>query len=153
MEIKALFLGFSKRRVRSLVDSIEKGSVVSIDATARKEVKEENQALTGDYDILFLDRTLGDRKLGKLLRRMRRTSGTTPAVLVYGTEPDGKAFAIASEHGCLLYSENDRLCRGLTPSEIGNAITAELETPDIERRLMEISLSCGPCSTGGQSSR
>jgi hypothetical protein len=148
MEIKALFLGFSKRRVNSLVDSIEKGSLVSIEATTRKEVKEESEALGGEYDILFLDRTLGDRKLGNLLRRVRRQCEATPAVLVYDSEPDGQAFAIASEHDCLLYSEKDRLKRGLTPAEIGEAIEAELETPGIQRRLMEVSLCTGPCSTG-----
>jgi hypothetical protein len=148
MEIKALFLGFSKRRVNSLVDSIEKGSLVSIEATTRKEVKEESEALGGEYDILFLDRTLGDRKLGNLLRRVRRQCEATPAVLVYDSEPDGQAFAIASEHDCLLYSEKDRLKRGLTPAEIGEAIEAELETPSIQRRLMEVSLCTGPCSTG-----
>jgi DNA-binding LytR/AlgR family response regulator len=148
MEVKALFLGFSRRRVKSLVESIEKGAVVSIEATTRKEVSEESEALGGDYDILFLDRKLGDRKLGSLLRRMRRRCETPPAVLVYETEPDGKAFAIASEHDCLLYSEKDRLKRGLSPTEIGEAIEAELDAPGIERRLMEVSLSSGPCSTG-----
>ena len=148
MEIKALFLGFSKRRVKSLVDSIENGSPVSIDATARKEATEESEALGGDYDILFLDRALGDGKLGRILRRVRRGSAATPAVLVYDTEPDGRAFALASEHDCLLYSEKDSMKRGLSPTEIGEAIEAELAGPDIERRLMEVSLSTGPCSTG-----
>ena len=148
MEVKALFLGFSKRRVKSLVESIESGSVVTIEATARREVSAENDVVGGDYDILFLDRTLGDRKLGKLLKRMRRQCEATPAVLVYESEPDGRAFAIASEHDCLLYSEKDRLKRGLTPAEIGEAIVTELETPGVERRLMEVSLSSGPCSTG-----
>ncbi len=148
MEIKALFLGFSKRRVKSLVDSIEKGSLVSIEATARKDVKKEREALDGEYDILFLDRSLGGRKLGSLLKRMRRQCEITPAVLVYDSEPDGQAFAIASEHDCLLYSEKDRLKRGLTPSEIGEAIKAELASPGIEQRLMDVSMSSGPCSTG-----
>ena len=148
MEIKALFLGFSKRRVKSLVDSIEKGSLVSIEATARKDVKKEREALDGEYDILFLDRSLGGRKLGSLLKRMRHQCEITPAVLVYDSEPDGQAFAIASEHDCLLYSEKDRLKRGLTPSEIGEAIKAELASPDIEQRLMDVSMSSGPCSTG-----
>ena len=148
MEIKALFLGFSKRRVKSLVESIEKGSRVSVEAVSRKEVARDSDALGGDFDILFLDRKLGDRKLGSLLRRVRRECEATPAVLVYETEPDGRAFAIASEHDCLLYSENDRHKRGLTPAEIGDVIEAELESPGIDRRLMEISLSSGPCSTG-----
>ena len=148
MEVKALFLGFSKRRVKSLVESIEKGSPVSIMAMTRKEVSEESAALGGEYDVLFLDRTLGDRKLGKLLKRVRRQSEATPAVLVYDSEPDGSAFAIASEHDCLLYSEKDRLKRGLTPTEIGEALEAEVATPGIERRLMEVSMSSGPCSTG-----
>jgi hypothetical protein len=148
MEVKALFLGFSTRRVKSLVDSIEKGSLVSIEATARKEVKRESEALDGEYDILFLDRRLGDRKLGSLLRRVRRQCEVTPAVLVYDSEPDGRAFAIASEHDCLLYSEKDGLKRGLSPSEIGEAIKAELEAAGFERRLMQVSLCTGPCSTG-----
>ena len=148
MEVKALFLGFSRRRVKSLVESIEKGSRVSVEAVSRKEVTGETEALGGDFDILFLDRKLGDRKLGSLLKRVRRECEATPAVLVYETEPDGRAFAIASEHDCLLYSENDRLKRGLTPDEIGEAIKAELDGPDIGKRLMEVSLSSGPCSTG-----
>jgi hypothetical protein len=148
MEIKALFLGFSKRRVKSLVDSIENGSRVSVFATARKEVPDTGESLSADYDILFLDRSLGDRKLGSLLKKVRRECEATPAVLVYDTEPDGRAFALASEHDCLLYSEKDRLKRGLSPAEIGNAIEAELRTTRVERRLMEISLSSGPCSTG-----
>jgi hypothetical protein len=148
MEIKALFLGFSRRRIKSLVDSIEKGSRVSVDAVSRKEVPRDSETLGDDFDILFLDRKLGDRKLGRLLRRVRRESEATPAVLVYETEPDGQAFAIASEHDCLLYSENDRLKRGLTPDEIGEVIEAELDSPSVDRRLMEISLSSGPCSTG-----
>lgn len=148
MEIKALFLGFSRRRMKSLVESIETGSNVSVDATARKEVGGESGDLAGEFDILFLDRNLGDRKLASLLRRVRRSCEATPAVLVYEDEPDGRAFAIASEHDCLLYSEKDRLKRGLTPLEIGEAIKSELEGPGIERRLMEVSLSSGPCSTG-----
>jgi hypothetical protein len=148
MEIKALFLGFPKRRVKSLVDSIETGSNVSVKATARKEMGSESEDIAGDYDILFLDRGLGDRKLASLLRRVRRSCEATPAVLVYEDEPDGNAFAIASEHDCLLYSEKDRLKRGLSPTEIGEAIEAEVEGPGIERRLMEVSLSSGPCSTG-----
>ena len=78
---------------------------------------------------MFLDRKLGDRKLGSLLKRVRRECEATPAVLVYETEPDGRAFAIASEHDCLLYSENDRLKRGLTPDEIGEAIRYHNEVP------------------------
>ncbi|MGD9141238.1 MAG: hypothetical protein PVJ42_06825 [bacterium] len=148
MEIKALFLGFSKRRVKSLVDSIEKGAQVSVEAVSRREVAGEKEALCGDYDILFLDRKLGERKLGSLLTRARRECEATPAVLVYENEPDGSAFAIASEHDCLLYSENDRLKRGLTPDEIGDAIVAEVYRPGINKRLMEVSLSSGPCSTG-----
>jgi hypothetical protein len=148
MEVKALFLGFSKRRVKSLVESIEAGSRVSLEATARREVTEETEVLDGDYDILFLDRKLGDRKLGSLLERARRQCEATPAVLVYESEPDGRAFAIASEHDCILYSEMDRLKRGLTPGEIGDAIEAELKSPGIEKRLMEVSLSSGPCRTG-----
>jgi hypothetical protein len=148
MDVKALFLGFSKRRVTSLVESIESGSGVSIDVTTTREVSEDNEVLGGDYDILFLDRELGDRKLGKLLRRVRQQCEAIPAVLVYDSEPDGKAFAIASEHDCLLYSEKDRLKRGLTPTEIGEAIESELSAPGIERHLMDVSLSSGPCSTG-----
>jgi hypothetical protein len=148
MEIKALFLGFSKRRVKSLVESIEKGSRVSVEAVSHKEVAPDSDALGGDFDILFLDRKLGDRKLGSLLRRVRLECEATPAVLVYETEPDGPAFAMASEHDCLLYGENDRLKRGLTPAEIGDVIEAELGNAFIDRRLMEVSLSSGPCSTG-----
>ncbi len=148
MEVKALFLGFSRRRVRSLVESIEKGSRVSVDATARKDVAGDGEEVAGDYDILFLDRNLGDHTLGRLLKSARRRCEATPAVLVYETEPDGRAFAIASEHDCLLYSERDRLKRGLTPGEIGEAIESELDSASVERRLMEVSLSSGPCSTG-----
>ena len=148
MQVKALFLGFSRRRVKDLVESIEKGSPVSIAVTSRREVAEDSDALGGDYDIVFLDRTLGDRKLGKILRSARRRCEATPAVLVYDSEPDGRAFAIASEHDCLLYSEKDRLKRGLTPAEIGEAIKVEVENSGIERRLMEVSMSTGPCSTG-----
>ncbi len=147
MQVKALFLGFSKRRVKSLVESIEKGSRLSVEATTHREVGSDGGDL-GGYDILFLDRGLGERKLGSLLRRAGRGSEATPAVLVYDREPDGRAFAIASEHDCLLYSEKDRLSRGLTAAEIGEAIKAEVDACGVDRRLMEVSLSSGPCSTG-----
>lgn|GEM_PF-2234804 len=147
-EVKALFLGFSKRRVKSVVESIERVSPVSIKATSLGELEEESEALGEMYDVLFLDRKLGDTRLSRLLKRMRRSREARPAVLVYDSEPDGRAFAIASEHNCILYSEKDNRRRGLTPAELGEAIEPEPKSQCYKQRLMEVSMSSGPCSTG-----
>ncbi len=148
MRLKVSFIGFSGSRARSVIESIEQASSLSLEATVTKDARSCEEGLAGGFDAVFLTAEVGYRCLSLVVGKIRRENKRIPIVLTYGAEPNGKAFELASKYDCWLFSEMDRLKRGLTPQEVGEALRARQEDDKIKSRLMEVSLRSGPCSTG-----
>ena len=148
MQIRALFIGFSTSRTRSVVKSIEQVLPLSLEVAGRADCDTAGPDLADRFDCIFVNKDTGTRPLGRVLDRVKSLAPRLPVVLTYGSEPDGKDFHLASKYDCLLFSEIDRLKRGLTPGEIGEALAERLEAGRVKSHLMGISLCSGPCSTG-----
>lgn len=153
MRITALFIGLAKARVERIASSIEKVSEITL-VTSRAGGSTGDLAgrnlseLISVTDAVFVDRDREDMELERLLGSIRECQTEMPIVLVYESEPDGKCFMLANKFECWLFSDSDHLERTLTPSELGEALAEVAEKRAVERRLFEISLSSGPCSTG-----
>ena len=148
MKLNALFLGLKESRVERIVGKIEQASGVALAATVSSNEEPDLDGADGDFDAVFVSRDMAPDRLEKTLERVRGSSETIPLVLVYGSEPDGKAYLIARRYGCWLFSEIDRHPRTFTATELGDNLRESFETTHCARRLMEISLCSGPCSTG-----
>jgi hypothetical protein len=100
------------------------------------------------YQAIFLSRDIKETRLVEILEAIRACPAGVPVVLVYGTEPDGKAFLHANRYGCLLFSELDRFGRSLTVHELSEALEQSASETNLMQRLVEVSMAYGPCSTG-----
>jgi hypothetical protein len=145
---KMLFVGFGQRRVQSVVSSIEAASGLKIDAATASELDAENTVDLGSFRAVFVNRGMKESRLLRVLEHIRERHPEIPVVLTYGTEPDGKAFLYANRYDCMLFSETDRHGRTLNARELVDVLNEESLESDINRRLMELSMSSGPCSTG-----
>ena len=148
MRLKTLFLGLSRERVQSVVSSIEAASSLSMGVTVCCDPGEKLAELVSSCDAVFINRHLDDSTLDLSLSTIRKHRDAVPVTLVYESEPDGNAFLLAKRYACWLFSETDRLRRTLTPAEVGEALLRESAKDETQKRLMEISLCTGPCSTG-----
>jgi hypothetical protein len=149
VQLKALFLGFTHKRVKRITSAIEAAvEEVSIAATVQKRPGARMTAQLEDAHAVFVSRDLEDDLLERTLETVRDRRSDIPIALIYDSEPDGKAFLLANKYDCQLFSELDRLGRTLAPWEIGELLLVRLAAAEIERRLMEISCCSGPCSTG-----
>ena len=148
MQLKALFVSLSKSRVSRLIAAIEAEAAVELVPVHWDERDAGIEDLTGDFDAVFINRGLDAEELQDTLKRIRATDKRVPVVLAYEVEPDGRAFVLAKRYGCWLFSEIDRLQRGLTPGQLGEALVERADDRNAHRRLFEISLCTGPCSTG-----
>lgn len=148
MQLNALFLGLKEGRIESITAKIEQASGVTLSATVSSDREPDLDGVDGDFEAVFINRDMAADRLEKILERVRSSSETIPLVLVYGAEPDGKAYLTARRHGCWLFSEKDRHHRALTPAQLGDDLRESSEARHCAKRLMEISLCSGPCSTG-----
>jgi hypothetical protein len=144
--VTAGFIGFSQHRIRSIVSAIEGSSDICIEAAEMPDTW--SGEMPGEIRSIFINREIDEKKLTRWLEGVRDVSAEMPLVLVYGSEPDGKSYMFSNRFDCWLFSEKDRLERTLTAPEIGRALAAEAPDSAFERRLFEVSLSAGPCSTG-----
>ena len=148
MKWKALFVGISRSRVSDLIASVEKASGLNLDPTVISGLHSADRADLDTYRAVFVSRDLKQTELVETLESIRREHPTVPVVLVYGDSPDGRAFLISNRFGCMLYSELDRFGRTLTGLELAEALQASLHEEDVIRKMMELSMCSGPCSTG-----
>jgi hypothetical protein len=148
LRLKVLFLGLPRARVKKVVWSIEAASSLSMGVTVCCDPGEKLGELVRNSDAVFIDMGLGDANLDLALSTIREHRRDVPVTLIYESEPSGRAFHLARRYDCQLFSEMDRLHRTLTPAEAGRALLKRSAKCETERRLMEISLSTGPCSTG-----
>jgi hypothetical protein len=148
LKVRALFLGFSEARVKRVVSAIEATSLFTMEATVRDNPAEKQDPSLQGFDAIFVSTDLPSNQLRAALRWTSRCTEDSPTVLVYGSEPDGRAFMLASRYDAWLFSEMDRLRRGLTPQEVGERLWERLQGKSVLERLIEVSLCSGPCSTG-----
>jgi hypothetical protein len=146
VQVRAGFIGFSEQRTSSIVSAIEGASDTVIEPVALRDDWTGKGA--GGIGSVFLNREIDDQELNRWLDAIRDDSVDIPIVLVYGSEPDGKSYMLSNRFDCWLFSEKDRLERTLTAADIGRALADGEPDPAFERRLFEVSLSAGPCSTG-----
>jgi hypothetical protein len=142
--MKALFIEVSRRRALRLLAKIEEATGLGIGL-----LPDSGGESLGRADVVFLDGESEWRRLEAMVDRMRDRFPERPIVLLYEAEPQGRLFALAARYGCRLYSETDRLGRTMTAEELADSLTGD-GPGQVERRLMEITLSTGPCSTGDQ---
>jgi len=148
LKISLLFLGFTKARVRSIVSAIEGASTLEIDPVMASGIRGFGGQCPGKHRAVFVNRDLKQDRLTKVLEAVRANPGEIPVVLVYHKDPDGRDFLYSNKYGCLLFSECDRFGRTLTAAELAERLTEASPEDDLTRKLLELSLSCGPCSSG-----
>jgi hypothetical protein len=148
LKISLLFIGFTKARLRSIVSSIQEVSDLRIDTVTASGMGRSGGPCPGSHRAVFVNRDLKETRLVKVLEAGRDNPRGIPVVLVYGDEPDGRDFLYSNKYGCLLYSESDRFGRTLTASELAETLEAGSPDDELTRKLLELSLSCGPCSSG-----
>jgi hypothetical protein len=148
MKLKALFVGLTTARAKKVAASIERALPLEIEI-AVADARETGLAGRASHsNVVLVGTGMGPKALGSLLEDARSKLGSVPVVLVYDAEPDGRIFQLALRHDCWLYSEMDRLRRGLTADELGEALRVRAEGGQTTSRLMDVSMSSGPCSTG-----
>lgn len=148
MKIKALFIGLRKRRAEAITSAIEAASSLVLDVVTATGLSGVDLSDLKDYGVVFVDRETRETQLVKILDAITDFDPEIPIVLIYKSSPDGKAFMIANQYDCLLFSEMDTLGRTLTARELAEALRYRSPETDHLRKLMELSMSCGPCSTG-----
>jgi hypothetical protein len=148
LKAKMLFVGLDPQRVQSIVSSIEEHSDIEIATETACGLELDGRGRLLDRAAVFISRDLEEPRLPHLLESIRQMHFDIPIVLVYEAEPDGKAYLYANKYDCLLYSEMDRVGRTLSAKELAGELEEISRENDISRKLMELSLSAGPCSTG-----
>ncbi|MFZ1947020.1 MAG: hypothetical protein WAW06_05690 [bacterium] len=148
MKLKALCVGLTAARAKKVVTSLERALPLEAEVKMAEARETDLAGRAARCDVIFVGAVMGQKALGTLLDAIRGKAGSVPVVLVYEAEPDGRIFQLALRHDCWLYSEMDRLKRGLTADELAEALRARAEGGETTSRLMDISLSSGPCSTG-----
>jgi hypothetical protein len=149
LRISSIFVGIPQARVKTIVTSIEKASEVVFETIPVNHAETKLESLLKQAQVVFLNRHLAQHRLTKILEDIRRASPDLPVVLTYQADPDGDTYLLAARFDCWLFSETDRFGRTLTPAEIGEALKERAANDLLQRRLMEVSLCAGPCSTGG----
>jgi hypothetical protein len=147
LRLRVLFVGLNQRRVKNIVSAIESAADVKIDPVAAA-TGPRGSSRTQDCQAVFVSRDLKEHGLVHTLQAVTEAHPQTPVVLVYGAEPDGKTYLYANKYGCMLFSELDRLGRTLTACELAETLQARSSSSAFARKLMELSMSYGPCSTG-----
>lgn len=99
-------------------------------------------------EVVFVNADAGGRDLARTVEGIRLGDPRMPVVLVYGAEPTGKLFDLARRCDCWLFGESDSLGRGLTANEVAEELADRFEANQMRSRLMQVSMSSGPCSTG-----
>lgn len=150
MQVTAGFIGFSRSRIEDIATAIKKASGVSLEPVRVSAA--DGIGRLEEVDAVFISREIEEIYLTRWLETLRDATSDMPIVLVYDSEPDGKCYLYANRFDCWLFSENDRLGRALSAAEIGRALWRGAPDSAFERRLFEVSLSAGPCSTGSESS-
>jgi hypothetical protein len=148
VKLKAAFVGISPARSKGVVSVIESASEAELTATHLTGPSGTGKRPGDDFDAIFINRDLKESQLQDWLRAVRQGDPGLPVVLVYRSEPDGRAFLLAKKFDCWLFTEDDRMGRTLSPAELGTALVRKAEERSVQHRLMEVSLSAGPCSTG-----
>lgn len=144
--MKSGFIGLSQARIRSITSAIEGASDIAIEPVMVRDAWNGDQP--GEMGSVFISREMDDQELIRWLETIRKASAEIPIVLVYASQPDGKSYLFSNRFDCWLFSEKDRLERTLTAAEVGKALASGTPDSAFERRLFEVSLSAGPCSTG-----
>ena len=148
MKSKMLFVDLRQERVRTIVTSIETASDLKIASTATSGLDPDSHENLEDCLAVFISRDLKESRLVQVLDFLSENHPEIPVVLTYGAELDGRAYLYARKYDCLLFSEKDRFGRTLTAGELAEALQKRSPQSDVTRKLMELSMSCGPCSTG-----
>jgi len=146
VQVRAGFIGFSQARTRSVTAAIEGASKITVEPVTVRDTWTGDEP--GEMSSVFINREMDEKELARWLETIRDVSADIPIVLIYGSEPDGKSYLLSNRFDCWLFSEKDRLERTLTAAEVGGALANEAPDSAFERRLFEVSLSAGPCSTG-----
>jgi hypothetical protein len=121
---------------------------VGFEPATTSKLDAESQVDLEDFRGVFVNREVKESRLAWLLDHIRERHPEIPIVLTYGTEPDGKAYLYANRYDCMLFSETDRHGRTLNARELAETLRRRLLDSDVTRKLMELSMSSGPCSTG-----
>lgn len=148
VNLRVALVGFTAGRAKRLAATVQGAMSLGLEATNLSAAKADPAGLAATFDAVFVSTELGPRRLAALVADLRRESAHTPIVITYGAEPGGKIFQLAATLDCWLFSEIDRLERGLTPDELAEELQERKEASEMGSRLMEISLLSGPCSTG-----
>jgi hypothetical protein len=149
VKLRAVFVGISPARSKGIVSAIGAASDAELTAVHLKAPGTALRAATGEaFDAVFINCDLEESQLRTWIGASRKSDPKQPIILVYRSEPDGRAFSIASRYDCWLFGDEDRIGRTLSPAELGEALLRGAAERSIEHRLMEVSLSAGPCSTG-----
>jgi hypothetical protein len=148
LKVNVLFIGFKQARVRRIASALRSAADLGIVPSGGSRRAGTAAWDPEDYDAVFISRDIDESCLAEALEDVRDKKPDMPLVLVHGGDPDGKAFLLANRYECLLYSELDSLGRTLTAGELAGTLKERLSEGGLGRKLMELSLSCGPCSTG-----
>jgi hypothetical protein len=148
LKSRSVFVGFSRNRARRISEAIRQSAGFDMQITVADDAGETEAELASRLDAVFVNAEIGWRRLGPWVELVRGNNRSVPIVLTYEQEPDGWAFQIASRHDCWLFSETDRLGRGLNTDELGEALRDRAEAGEVRSRLIDIASCSGPCSTG-----
>jgi hypothetical protein len=148
LKSRILFIGLRQARVSDIISSIEKVSDIRIAATTIPNPSGSSTQQLDTYDAVFVSRDLKQNRLVGMMEAIRDAHPDIPVVLIYAKNPDGRAFLLSSQYNCMLFSELDRLGRTLTSSELAESLHKSSQQNDLTRKLMDLTMCCGPCSTG-----
>jgi hypothetical protein len=148
MTMRAAFIGFPQARIKRITSALERAGSPRLEVTAGVRPGENAADQTRRPEIVFINAEAGHRELTQTVEGVRLGNARMPVVLVYGAEPTGKLFDLARRYDCWLFGESDHLGRGLTADEVAEALGEKLEAGQMRSRLMQVSMSSGPCSTG-----
>jgi hypothetical protein len=148
LKARVLFIGIGQTRVSDIAASIEEASGLELEPIITSGFRRPDRQRLGGFRAVFISRDLKQPGLVEALESIRGGHPDIPVVLVYGTDPDGQAFLFSNRFGCMLYSELDRFGRTLTSSELGEALQSTSPEDGLARKMMELSMCYGPCSTG-----
>jgi hypothetical protein len=146
--MRAAFIGFPQARMKRIIGVLERAGSPRLEVAAGVRSGEGVADQVCRPEIVFINAETGHRELAQTVEGVRLGNARMPVVLVYGAETTGKLFDLARRYDCWLFGENDHLGRGLTADEVAEAIAERLEASQVRSRLMQVSMSSGPCSTG-----
>ncbi len=148
MQLRTAFVGVSPARSKRVISAIRAASEAELTAVHLSGQDNRSRWLREELHAVFIDHNLEDAELEAWLGMVRRSNPSLPVILIYQSEPDGRSFLLANRYDCWLFGEADRMGRTLSPAELGEALIRSAAERSVEHRLMAVSLSSGPCSTG-----